>query len=157
LLAHPPSKLWLVLILGGLVLRLSDVLDPVHEQMHAETVAITGGEVVERVSNFIQWRGGNTPAVLFFGYHGELWLYGLAALLFKRIGLGCYGALLVVGPRAVGSIDFNQLRPDALLLHLAVWLAVVCVLAWLTYRRYAEVDQDGPQQLQPITLPPRRL
>ena len=141
-MTHPPSKLWLVLILVGLALRMSDVLDPVHEQMHAEMVGLTGGVVTARMSDYIWWQGGNTPLIVFFGYHGELWLYGLAALLFKRIGLGCYGVMLVVGPKASGSIDFNQLGGGAFLFHLAVWFVAVCALGWLIYSRYRAADQD---------------
>ena len=152
-MTHPPSKVWLLLILAGFALRMSGVLDPVHEQMHAEMVGFTGGTVTERLPNYIWWSGGHSPAILFFGYHGELWLYGLAALLFKRIGLGCYGVLLVVGPRAAGSVDFNQLGGGAFLLHISVWLLAVCGLAWVIYSRYA-VDQDAPQPSQPAA---RRL
>ena len=149
-MTHPPSKLWLGLILVGLVLRYyTDILDPVHEQMHAEAVSFTGGVVVNRVQSFIWWNGGHHPTIRFFGFHGELWLYGLAALLFKRIGLGCYGVLLVVGPRAMNSTDFSNLGPAAFPVHITVWAIMVCGLAWLTYRRYAAVDQDAPQPSQP--------
>jgi len=148
-MTHPLSKLWLVLILGGLALRMSDVLDPVHEQMHAEMVGLTGGVVTRRVQSYIWWHGGNTPLIVFFGYHGELWLYGLAALLFKRIGLGCYGVMLVVGPRAAGSIDFNQLGGGAFLVHISVWFVAVCALGWLIYLRYRAVDQDEPERSRP--------
>lgn len=146
-----PSKLWLLLILVGLVLRLTPVLYPVHEHMHAEMVGLTGGTVTSITHNHITWIGGNHTAILFFGYHGEVWLYGLGALFFKRVGLGCYGVMLVAGPHAVGSTDFNKLGGGFLLLHLAVWLLFVVALGVIIYLRYRE-DEDPDAQKQAKTV-----
>lgn len=146
----PPSKLWFLLILVGLGLRwLTPVLHPVHEHMHAEMVGFTGGTVTSQTHNHITWTGGNHDAILFFGFNGELWLYGIAALLFKRIGLGCYGVMLVVGPQAAGSSDFNKLGGGFFLLHLAIWVVFVVVIAVITYRRYSEVEVQAEPKPAP--------
>jgi len=146
-----PSKLWLLLIVVGMALRMTTLLYPVHEQMHAEMVGLTGGTVVSMTNNHITWIDGNATAILFFGYGGEVLLYALGALLFKRIGLGCYGVMLIAGLHAVGSTDFEKLGGGFLLLHLAIWLLLVVLIAWLTYVRYRVVEAPGEQkQSQPV-------
>lgn len=154
----PPSKLWLLLILGGLALRMTPILYPVHEQMHAEAVSMTGGTVTSLSNNGISWNGGDHTAILFFGYHGELWLYAVGAMLFKRIGLGCYGVMMVVGPEAVRSTDFGKLGQGFLLLHLAVWMVLLVVVGVITYLRYrgAEVQASPKRSSGAIRSPLRR-
>lgn len=156
---EPPSKLWLLLILLGLGLRwLTPVLYPIHEQMHAEMVGLTGGTVTSRTFNHITWTGGNHTAILFFGSHGELWLYAIGALIFKRIGLGFYGVVMFVGPDAIGSRDFDKLGGGFLVLHLVVWVVLLVVIGVITHRRYASEDVQGEPKKSygPIRSPLRQ-
>lgn len=139
------SKLWLILIPLGLIARaFTDILDPVHEHMHIEAIALTGGRVVSQSWSSVSSVTSHYGFVAFMGYHGELWLYAILALLCKRIGLFAYGALLTVGILAVPSHDFAHLPEWCMAVHLIIWFVVTLgVSVWIYRRMKRPADQAG--------------
>jgi hypothetical protein len=119
-------------------------MDPIHEQMHVEAVTLTGGEVHARSWSQVQFSGGNTNAVLFAGYHGEIWLYFLIALAAKRAGMFFAGAGLAAGALAADSYDFSFLPESALSAHLLIWAVLYSVLAYVTWLRLSAQPAPSP-------------
>ena len=132
-----PSGLWLLLILVGFLVRENTtILHPVHEHLHAEMVALTGGRVTSQTWSHITWRGGNHDLIRYFGYGGEVLLYGAWALLMKRSGMFAAGVMVAAGYDAFRSDDFARLPPIALAIHAAIWFAMMAAVwgrAWYWY------------------------
>ena len=121
------KKAWLILIGAGVILRMLPLLEPIHEEMHAQAVMLTGGRITMRLPNHIWWVGSWAPGfVVFMGFTGEALLYGTLALL-PRVGLLAYGILWPLPLLALFSTDFERLGPGAYLGFLVVWIAVVAV------------------------------
>lgn len=119
-------------------------MDPIHEQMHVEAISLTGGTLHVREQSLVQWSGGNRDLILFAGYHGEIWLYFLMALLFKRAGAFFGGAGVACGPLAVASHDFSLLQPGALAAHLFVWVVLYSILAYVMWSRLSAPPVRSP-------------
>ena len=136
-LSSRPSKAWLLLIPVGLVLYVWTVwLDPIHEMVHAVAAWLVGGEVIALEWSQIWTKTYAPEFVTFFGFGGEILLYGALALIFKRAGLFAYGALVPIGIFATGSVDFGNLSRGALVFMALIWVAVVCAVGYVTVRRY---------------------
>lgn len=138
------SKAWLLLILAGFIFRTGDHWQPIHEHMHVEMVQFTGGTVTNVTHTKTFFRGGNHKAIYWFGFGGEVLLYGLFAVAFKRIGLFGLGAMLPPGWQAYNSVDFSYLGPCADLLLWSTWLGLLVLALYLTVKRYS-TTQEAPQ------------
>lgn len=150
-----PSKAWLLLIFVGMWFRMgSDQWQPVHEHLHHEMVVLTGGTTTAIEHSRTTWVGGNNEAVWYFGYGGEVLLYGLAALSFRRLGLFGLGAMLKPGWQAFGSTDFAHLGLMADLLHFTIWAGLLLAAFTLTAKRYG--DEQPQESPQPSHIPATR-
>lgn len=151
-----PRKWWLVLAIAGLLLRvLTHVLSPLHEYMHGVAVVLTGGVVTEIEQTQIWFAGGIRLLILFFGYGGEVLLYGVLATVSKRLGPFWYGALLVVPFHAIRSYDFSNLGPYSDFLLVAFYIGAVigagCVIGFRFFGK-----RDEPKRQETRTARPMR-
>lgn len=140
------SAAWLLLALGSIVLRTeTDMLDPIHEQFHQEAVWMTGGTVVDRGQSHIRHRGSSWPAfVSWAGYGGEVIIFGILALPFRRVG-PFYAGLWGIAPfRSVGSVDFDRLGLFADFALWSIWLVLGFWIVCVYYYRYLDEGIEEP-------------
>lgn len=120
----------------GLFLVAIGTFYPVHEQCHALAVYLTGGVVTGLEHAKIYWTGGNHAVVLFFGYGGEMLLYGALAMVSRHLGPFWLGATLPLGWQAQRSIDFSKLGPAADTLVFILWIAVLAGAVVVQWKRF---------------------
>jgi len=94
-------------IIIGVALRLSPLLDPIHELCHLLLVELTGGTVNQLYWSRVTFFGGNSQVITAGGYWIELLLYWTCSVLWSgSFGRICHGISYVVLLTALISSDF---------------------------------------------------
>lgn len=104
----------------GVALRLSPLLNPIHEIFHVLMVEITDGKVIALEWSRVLHTGGNVPLIHAAGYWGELIVYWVISMLWAdcKIAPLLRGILLVVLFRGPISYDFAKIDPTFTLMFL---------------------------------------
>ncbi|MCK4514171.1 MAG: hypothetical protein KAU31_02875, partial [Spirochaetaceae bacterium] len=127
---------------------------PLHEYLHGVAVLFTGGAVTEIEQTRIWFEGGFHLVILFFGYGGEVLLYGVLATVSKRLGPFWYGALLVVPFHALRSYDFSKLGTYSDFLLVAFYIGAVigagCVIGFRFFGKHDEPKRQTTQTARPM-------
>lgn len=141
---RPVHPGWVALVLLGMFLRLeTDLMDPIHEQMHAAAVFLTGGEVTALGQSYIRWRGGFHDFILFAGYVGEVVFYGFLGIVFRHIGPFFVGAGMLLPFIAGSSSDFSKIGPFWDFWNVVISAFVAWCVARVWWYRY--VDKYIPE------------
>lgn len=139
----------------GLILRAANILVPIHEQVHAEVVWLTGGEVTERGIDYVLFRGGNSHAIRFWGYPGEAILYLFLILVSRRLCGFWFGVLVPVGILMYFSKDFARLGDSDMMYGELIWLACTITGVFILVRRFSDrVERSEP--IPTLSAPLRR-
>lgn len=136
------SKWWIVVafLVGFLTYRYTEIISPMHEQIHAWSVGANGGIVREQGITYVRFSAPNDlvrAKVARAAHWGELVLYGALALTLRLRLLGgfSFGVLFALPWRALGSSDFQLAAshfPNTEDVWLVCWLAVLSTVVILT-------------------------
>lgn len=109
-----------------------------HELYHAIAVVLTGGRVVDLVTDHVTWNGGSTNIIVGAGFWGELLVSFIIAYKApsRHVGKffgGIYVASIFYALQPTG--DFSRLPPANTTVWIISWFVGVTILAYVLSTR----------------------